>query len=39
VMTEHDPVPEPSLDQVLAADAWARRRVLEESYRQCHLSH
>jgi 1-deoxy-D-xylulose-5-phosphate reductoisomerase len=39
VMAEHDPVTEPSLDQVLAADAWARRRVLEESYSQCHLSH
>jgi 1-deoxy-D-xylulose-5-phosphate reductoisomerase len=39
VMTEHDPVTEPTLDQLLAADAWARRRVLEESYHQCHLSH
>jgi 1-deoxy-D-xylulose-5-phosphate reductoisomerase len=35
VMAEHDPVPDPALEQVLAADAWARQRVREESLMQC----
>lgn len=29
VMTEHTPAPEPNLDELLAADAWARRRAAE----------